>query len=443
MVIVTRFYCQLCLGLAICWCTLLAGCAAVTSPIANGIPAHRLPPELRGESKENMDAIPLTSLRQPPPEAYRLAPEDVLGVWIEGVLGEKGQVPPVHSPEKGNLPPAIGLPIPVRPDGTIALPYISPLKVEGMTLVDVEAAIRKAYTVDKQILKPGRERIFVTLQQPRRYHILVIRQDSGANTAATSAFGGGSSSSGFVIALGTGAGGTHSGKGYALDLPAYQNDVLNALAETGGFPGSDAMNEIIVERGGAKKKTDKGAGVPASDKQAIRIPLRVRKGEKLAIRPEDVILNTGDVVYIRGRELQYYYTGGMLISGAWPIPRDTDLDVIEAICQSRGTLNNGGISTLNTAGITTSIGIGAPSPTLLTVLRKTPNGKQVNIRVDLNLALREPRERILVQPEDILLLQFTPQQALARYLSEQFHLNGMWELWHTSRSTGTGTGTVP
>src|SRR2546423_787253 len=76
--------------LAIFLCGAVTGCASLTNPVANGIPVRLLPPELLGEPKGAMESIPLTSLRQPPPDAYRFAPEDVLGIWIEGILGEKG-----------------------------------------------------------------------------------------------------------------------------------------------------------------------------------------------------------------------------------------------------------------------------------------------------------------------------------------------------------------
>ena len=35
---------------------------------------------------------------------------------------------------------------------------------------------------------------------------------------------------------------TLAGTGQIIDLPAYQNDVLTALARTGGLPGTDAKN---------------------------------------------------------------------------------------------------------------------------------------------------------------------------------------------------------
>src|SRR5688572_1525179 len=90
----------------------LAGCAAITNPVANGLPDRRLEPELLGPSREVAETIPLHLLGQKPPKDYRLAPGDILGVYIEGVLGERNQTPPLHFPDSGNLPPALGFPIP-------------------------------------------------------------------------------------------------------------------------------------------------------------------------------------------------------------------------------------------------------------------------------------------------------------------------------------------
>src|SRR5262249_36593507 len=92
-------------GLACYLCTVLSGCAALTNPVADGLPVDLVPPELLAESKEGMVTIPLSLLGQPTPEVYRLGPRDVLGIWIEGVLGERNQVPPVHFPETGVGPP--------------------------------------------------------------------------------------------------------------------------------------------------------------------------------------------------------------------------------------------------------------------------------------------------------------------------------------------------
>src|SRR5437763_1718534 len=106
-----------------------AGCAAVSNPVWDAVPVRQLPPEVLGESKEAMRPVALNLLRQPPPAVYRVDAGDVLGVWIEGVLGERNMAPPVRISEQGNAPPAFGYPLPVRDDGTLPVPLVEPVRV--------------------------------------------------------------------------------------------------------------------------------------------------------------------------------------------------------------------------------------------------------------------------------------------------------------------------
>jgi hypothetical protein len=69
-----------------------------------------------------------------------------------------------------------------------------------------------------------------------------------------------------------------------------------------------------------------------------------------------------------------------------------------------------------------------------------PDGRQVNIRVDLDRALVDPRENILVQAGDLLVLQETPEQALARYCSDVLTLRFFGELFR--RGSGDGAANV-
>src|SRR4051812_20522985 len=115
-------------------CGGLSGCASLSNPALQGFPVRRLPPEWLGQSREGVVTIPLTALGQPPNAVYRLAPGDVLGVYVEGALGDRTQNPPVYSPAQFNplgrrLPPAVGFPIPLREDGTISLPLVPPINV--------------------------------------------------------------------------------------------------------------------------------------------------------------------------------------------------------------------------------------------------------------------------------------------------------------------------
>jgi len=131
------------MGLAIC--VSLGGCAAITNPVANGVPVRILPDELLARSKQDLKPIPLSLLRQQPPAVYRLAAGDILGVYIEGVLGEADKPPPVNIPEGVNLPPSFGFPIPVRQDGRVPVPLVEPVPVDGLTISEAEKAIAKAY----------------------------------------------------------------------------------------------------------------------------------------------------------------------------------------------------------------------------------------------------------------------------------------------------------
>jgi protein involved in polysaccharide export with SLBB domain len=434
---------------------LAGGCASFSNPVADGVPVRRLPPEVLGQPKNAKQEIPFTCLRQKPPDTYRLEPGDILGIWIETILGEKGQPPPVQIPADTSRPPALGYPVPVREDGTLLLPLIDPLKVKGMSLDEVTQEIIKAYTVTKKILVAGRERISVTLLRPREYHVLVVREDSG-NLGVTG---------GLVGASAVGL--TKRGTGYSLDLPAYENDVLNALARTGGLPGLDAKDQVIIERG---YFTDAGAsaGLPAGERPArsgqglaqqinqgtcsaegmcgaevVQIPLRLRPGEQPPFRPEDVILRTGDILFIPARESEFYYTGGLLPPQQVILPRDYDIDIVEAIARVGGTFLNGGVGQNNLSGNIQATGFGSPSPSLVTILRKTANGGQIPIRVSLNRALRDPRERVLIQPGDVLILQETLDEAFTRYFVGVFKINTIGTLIRQRDLIKTATLTVP
>ncbi|MCI0464485.1 MAG: polysaccharide biosynthesis/export family protein [Gemmataceae bacterium] len=401
-----------------------SGCAALTNPVADGVPVRRLPPELLARAKDDEATIPLTLLRQPPLTVHRLAPGDVLGIWVEGVLGDKALAPPIHvaAPvqirEQRRLAPALGYPVPVNEDGTVALPLIEPVAVAGLTVAQAQRGIAEVY-VKKGILKAGAERVYVSLLQPRMHQVLVLRQESPAFTPGPEG----------VVSTGK------RGTGHLLDLPAGENDVLHALTQTGGLPALDAYNAVIAFRGVFAGTADASALLQSHEcnptgpwrqhphgpgGRTVYIPLRARHGEAPPLRPEDVILQTGDVIFLEARDRGLFYTAGLLPSGEHILPRDRDLDVIQAIASVRGPLLNGAFVTNNLAGNVLQPGIGNPSPSLLTVVRQVPGGGQVPIRVDLNLALLDPRERLLVKAGDVLILQEEPQEALARYLSNSF-----------------------
>jgi protein involved in polysaccharide export with SLBB domain len=424
-------------------CTLASGCASFTNPVANGVPVRLLPDELLAQSREGYQTIPLTLLRQPPPDHYLLAAGDTLGVFIEGVLGEAEAAPPVNIPDSAELPPSIGYPIPLRADGTISLPYVEPIKVAGMTIEQAEQAVVDAY-LKKQIVRAEDRRILVTLMRPRYIKVLVIRDDSQERQISLQTQS--------LQGLGTNRteiGGGPSGQGMVLELPAYENDVLNVLTRSGGLPGLESTQEVVVQRGFWDQRSDPNglngfcpaqadlASGPNSKRRIIRIPMRMRDGQLPNIRPDDIILEKGDIVTVRSRQPEFFYTGGLLPASEHPLPSDYDLPVIEAVLKTSGPLINGGLNSSNLNGAIVGTGLGNPSPSLLSVLRRTPNGGQLTIRVDLNEALRDPRENILVQAGDVLLLQESPEESTTRYLTQTIQANFFFRL--LNRQDGQGS----
>ena len=126
----------------------LSGCSSLALSLhgPDAVPAHKVPGLVMTRPRSDMQEISLSRLRQTPPEHYQLGANDVLGVYIENVLGKSDEAPPTHFPEDGERDPSIGFPIPIREDGSIALPLIPPIKVDGLT---IEQRMRGIVTIRK------------------------------------------------------------------------------------------------------------------------------------------------------------------------------------------------------------------------------------------------------------------------------------------------------
>ena len=110
----------------------------------------------------------------------------------------------------------------------------------------------------------------------------------------------------------------------------------------------------------------------------IRIPLRVMEFEPLQIQQCDVILGDGDIVFIGSRDDEVFYTGGLLGGGEFNLPRDRNLDILEAIAIAEAQQQQGAGAGRSALNADVSI-----SPSQAIVLRRLPNDTQVPILVDL------------------------------------------------------------
>ena len=311
-------------------------------------------------------------------------------------------------------------------------PLVPEIMADGLTIAQLETVIRKAYTVDHKILVPGRDRIIVTLMRPRNYKILVVREDIAPKDVEAREESEGE------FALGS----DRLGSATLVELRAYENDVLHALSQSGGLPGVMAKNELIILRGTFDEAQDLApilddvdSYVQVTDKSSkdpenvVRIPLRAQPGQPVQqLRQEDIILGNGDIVYIQSRDAEVFYTGGLLKGGQFPIPRDYDLDVLGAMAMSGGSIAaSAGGSGLDSVGS----GVGSIFPPTRVLVLRIVDGRQNVIEIDLKQAMRDPGQRILIEPNDMIILEYRPTEVVMNTILSTFRvtmsLNSLWD----------------
>ena len=412
--------------------------------IRNSIPAAQVPASQLQQAPPVQTFPEVTYLQAPKPKTYLLDSGDVLGVFIEGVLGQVGESPPVQYPSASSrLGPSIGFPIVVRENGTISLPLVDPISVRGLSIEQAEALVKSVFLGDrssgKKILS-GQSRIMVTLQRERTINVIVARQDNsnsmrvqGANRA-----GGGPVSDRS----------DRSARLSSVQLPAYEGDVFNALIDTGGLPGVNAARDVRIYRskdqtarstqyGGNRspfpRSNSAGSPFPRSGFQqsnfasnryqpngisGTSIPLNASRVDPFFDRRQSA-LSQGDVVVIEAKPTEVYYTGGLLRGGEQSLPRDKALTVVEAVAIAGGpTVSNG-----------SGLGLARLPPTELIVVRNNNQNGQVNIRVDLNRALTDPSQQILVAPGDYLFLRYKQAEQIGNLGVGAFNTFGLRQIF--------------
>ncbi len=103
-----------------------------------------------------------------------------------------------------------------------------------------------------------------------------------------------------------------------------------------------------------------------------------------------------------------------------------------SIAQSRG---GGGRSSGGPSALNQDVDVSASN---VIVLRQLDNGTQLPIKVNLYEALRNPAERILIQPRDIVLLQYTPIEAVAAFVERHLLEGALFGLAAAQLQTGNG-----
>lgn len=426
--------------LATALCLVQTGCVTYA---ARAVPASRLPDAYQAEPRCDKVPVNFTLLRQEPPKEYLLGEGDLLGVYVPTIVpsvpaGAAGAViqVPIVPPAGGNLvrdpyppggiltSPAVGVPLQIGTGGVLSLPRIPAVNLSGKTLTQAADSIRQSYE-DLGIIPEGQS-VSITLLRPRTNRILVLREDTDASLPQ-------------LINIAQ-VPYTRKGTGDLVDLPAYENDVLHVLAATGGLPGIETYSHVWVLKsstsGGVAEEAQARmeAGEDAAQvfralnaqRTAIRIPLRVAPGEQLPFGPQDVILHTGDVVYLEPRDSEVFYTGGILPGREVPMPRDRDIDILEAIAIASGSIGGYGSGPNSATFRNGAIAGNIIPPTRAVVIRKLPNGQQINIRCDLARARHDPRERIIIQPGDFIMMNYKPGEVAGNVALNLTGFNITW-----------------
>jgi hypothetical protein len=124
----------------------------------------------------------------------------------------------------------------------------------------------------------------------------------------------------------------------------------------------------------------------------------------------------------------------VLGGGQFPLPRDKDLDILGAIALANGPLGSAG-SGLGGLGNGNGGGGGGGGrrgggggnqfcqPSEAVVVRELACGNSISIKVDLNRAIENPQERILIQPNDVVLVRYTLCEEVGNVLLNAFQIN--------------------
>ncbi len=398
--------------------------AQLFRPPVDSIPASQLGPEF--SYRPQTEPVDASQLRLTPSKQYFLDSGDVLGVFIDGVLGKIDEAPPVHDPmPDSDLPPSLGYPVAVRPDGSISLPLVDRIMVRGLTISQAEDLIRQLFLDGSKPILTPQNRILVSLMRKRTVSVYVLRGDesSSSNSVASR-----TNASNRAVNFRSDS----SQRAQRLQLPTGDNDLLNALSRTGGLPGVNARSGVRVfskvesrsfnatasapfpRSGTACQQSGSGLRAEQAPARLRTVPTRQTAGFRNRIPTNEVRLNQGDVVVVEPRDTEVYYTGGLLGGGEFPIPRDRGLDVVEAVSIAGGTL--------------TANGRFRQTGTELLVIRQRPDRTQITIAVDLNRAISNPAERLQVRSGDVLILRYSSGEQIRNFGLQTLGAAGLRQL---------------
>ncbi|MGI9519247.1 MAG: polysaccharide biosynthesis/export family protein [Pirellulaceae bacterium] len=213
--------------------------------------------------------------------SYHLDSGDILAIVVHEVLGDFSSAP-IHWPTRGNdIIAGMGHPVPVRDDGTLSLPMIDPVNVRGMTVIEAEDAVERAY-LQAGVLK-GKNLVTASLMRKRTVQVMVVHDQTarslpGAQPRAVT----------------------------SVNLPADNATPLAALAESAA-PFDESSVYMLTS-------------------PEVHTPH----------------LMDGDVVDVHSGHAGFFFAGGLLNGGRYQLPRRSTLNAAQAIAQAGGAIGGPG-----------------------------------------------------------------------------------------------------
>jgi polysaccharide biosynthesis/export protein len=369
-------------------CVLLAVSTGCYAPLRSpGIAASTLPEGYRVPVKTFSHTVNYAMLTAAPPAEYLLSYKDLLRVEISDLAPANTRTSPSDRPSATNNVNPFITPVEVRvsDQGTILLPLVGSISVDGLTLEQARQAIAEAYS-DGYINDP---KVGLTLVEEATNSIIVLGEVKRPET---------------------------------FKLPKFKSDVAHALAFAGGLT-EFAGDEIQVHR---RRRVPQLANCPPPLQSApdgmlpppsqplmniptdpmfmiqpeiLRISLRSLYEE--VITSDMVTLMEGDVVIVPRRKDEVFFVVGRLnpaaavrfttgrdnrdLGNGFLLPPDRDVDVVTAVAMA------GYIDPID-------------SPTTVSIHRTLVDGSPTMIHVDLIKARYDRNENIFVRAGDIIYL---------------------------------------
>ncbi|MGQ9606340.1 MAG: polysaccharide biosynthesis/export family protein [Thermogutta sp.] len=341
-------------------CLLISGCSQkqVYRPA-------KLPVEFQAKPVPDLRNIPLPDFADQSVRSDVIMSGDILEVTVATDLE--------------NRPNAV----PVRVDdlGIIQVPYIGPVQVGGLRFAEAERAIAAA-AVEREVFR--HPTVTVVRSQTRTHRVTVV----GAVN-----------------------------KPGVYELPASNSSVFAALVAAEGL-NSKAGPIVEIRRAAGSDLSTERLPLTASEdfSDGVRpagwngsASLRVQQINLISPAggsPSEYRLSDGDVVNVAEREALPFFVDGLVAKpGAYPMPPDQPIRILDAIALAGGKSN--------------------PLANEVWIVRHVPGREEpVLIKVSLRRAKEDSRENLLIAAGDVISVEETPGTFIYNLLKGFVHIGG-------------------